>query len=69
MGGNASHPIFVSNGCTRAYLVSFFLMVASMGKRSSQYVNMKICIFMFGLGDWGGGWMWVGLLVRIVCLV
>lgn len=50
MSGNDSHLIWVIIGCSIAYLLRF-LMDASMGKRSLQYVNSKICILRFGLGE------------------
>lgn len=50
MCGNTSHPNWVSIGCSIAYLLRF-LLEASMGKQSLQYVNSKICILRFGLSE------------------
>ena len=50
MSGNDSHLIWVSIGCSIAYLLRY-LLDASTGKRSLQYVNSKICILSFGLGE------------------
>lgn len=50
MGGLTLHPCVVERGWSMAYIL-FFLVIASCGNMSLQYVNSKNYIVMFGFGE------------------
>jgi len=52
-GRRTCHPCWVSSGRSTAYLSSF-LVVASEGNLSLQYVNSNIWTFKLGFGENGG---------------
>ena len=51
--GRICRPCWVSFGWSIVHL-SNLLVVASMGNVSLQYVNSKICILRWGLGEYRG---------------